>query len=313
MLADLVLRRLPTAKRILLAGCGGGYDILGAVPLVHELRARGIEVHFASLSFCYLNGLDLARQDPDHPNLYGVTAAAATEKKYCPEAWLAAFFDAEYPTHGPHTVWSFDKTGVRPLAAAYATLASRLSLDAIILIDGGIDAILRGDEISLGTPAEDLTSLAAATSLGLPTLMACVGLSAELRDGIAHAQVFERMSELARASAYAGASALVPGDPATDVYLRAVEFVFANQALQKRSHVHHVITRSTRGDFGQNAPHVWLSPLASMYWLFDAQTVARTHLFLDLLRPTDTMWEVVARVEGARMDVKIRLREAIPL
>jgi hypothetical protein len=311
MLADLVQHRLPNAKRILLAGCGGGYDILGAIPLVHELRGRSIDVHLASLSFCYLNGLDRAQQDSDHPNLYGVSADAATERAYCPEAWLASFLDREYGT--PHTIWSFDKTGVRPLAAAYRALADRLSLDAIILIDGGIDAILRGDEVSLGTPSEDLTSLAAATALEIPILMACVGLSAELRDGIAHAQVFERMSELARQNAYAGASALVPGFPSTDVYLRGVEYVFANQQLQKRSHVHHVITRSTRGDFGQDAPHVWLSPLASMYWLFDAHVVARTHLFLDLLRPTDTIWEVAARVEGARKDLAIRTREAIPL
>lgn len=311
MLADLILRRLPTAKRILLAGCGGGYDVLGAVPLVHELRARGIEVHLASLSFCYLNGLDHAAQDPEHPNMYGVAAIAASERAYCPEAWLATFLDTEYDA--AHTIWSFDKGGVRPLTAAYRTLVARHAIDAIVLIDGGIDAILRGDEVSLGTPSEDLASLAAATSLDIPVVMACVGLSAELRDGIAHAQVFERMSELTRANAYYGASALVPGDPATDVYLRAVDFVFANQALQKRSHVHKVITRSTRGDFGQDAPHVWLSPLASMYWLFDAHAVARTHLFLDFLRDTDTIWDVAARVEGARKDLAIRAREAIPL
>ena len=313
MLADLVLQRLPTARRILLAGCGGGYDILGAVPLVHELRARSIEVELASLSFCYLNGLDHADQDPELPNLYGVTARAATERAYCPEAWLAAFFDREYPDRASHTVWSFDKSGVRPLARAYRALVDRLGFDAIVLIDGGIDAILRGDEISLGTPSEDLVSLAAATALGLPTVMACVGLSAELRDGIAHAQVFERMAELTRANAYAGAAALVPGDAGTDMYLRAVDFVFANQALQKRSHVHHVITRSVRGEFGQDAPHVWLSPLASMYWLFDAQTVARTHLFLERLRPTDSIWDVAAHVEDARKDLAIRARVAIPL
>src|SRR5213075_2688573 len=114
--------------------------------------------------------------------------------------------------------------GVRPLERAYRALASRLSLDAIILVDGGIDALLRGDEVSLGTPAEDLTSLAAATAVpDIPIALACVGLSAELRDGISHAQVFERMAELSREGAYFGASALVPGTAACDAYLRCVE------------------------------------------------------------------------------------------
>lgn len=311
MLADLVLHRLPSAKRVLLAGCGGGYDILGAIPLLHALTARGIHVELASLSFCYLNGLDGAAQDPGIPNLYGVPGSAATERAYCPEAWLARWLDAE--RGGTHVVWSFDKTGVRPLAHAYRALIDRLGIDAIILIDGGIDAVLRGDETSLGTPSEDLASLAAATQLGVPVLLACVGLSAELRDGISHAQVFERFAELTRAGAYLGAAALVPGHAATEAYLRAVASVFAGQQDQKRSHVHDVITRSVRGEFGATAPSVWLSPLASMYWLFDAAEVARGHLFLEGLRGTDSIWEVAARVEAARKQLTIRAAASIPL
>jgi len=310
MLAPRLLDRLGAPRRVLLAGAGGGYDVLGAVPLAHELRARGVEVELASLSFAYLNGLD-ARQDVEHPNLYAVESRTATERAYCPEAWLARWLDAEHG--GAHVVWSFDKTGVRPLARAYRALVDRLALDAIVLVDGGIDAVLRGDETSLGTPSEDLASLAAATSAGVPVALACVGMTAELRDGIAHAQVFERIAELARAGAYDGAAALVAGTPSADAYVRAIEYVFAGQMHQKRSHVHSVITRALAGEFGAAAPYTWLSPLASMYWFFDALAVARTHQFLPLLQATDTIWEVAARVEAARKDVAIRERSAIPI
>jgi hypothetical protein len=311
MLDSLVFDRLGSARTILLAGCGGGYDVLGAIPLYHQLRARGIRVEFASLSFSYLNGLE-ATQDGQHPNLYAVTTRAATERAYCPEAWLARWLDTEYG--GAHTIWSFDKTGVRPLARAYAALVERLAIDAIILIDGGIDAVLRGDETSLGTPSEDLATLAAATmDPKVPILMACVGMSAELRDGIQHAQVFERFAELSRANAYLGAEALIPRTPACDAYVRAVEYVFAGQMHQKRSHVHSVITRSVAGEFGGVAPHVWLSPLSSMYWYFDALEVARSHKFLDDLRETDTIWEVAARIEGIRKSLDVKARCAIPL
>src|SRR5262245_9594304 len=142
MLDQPVLAKLGGARRVLVAGCGGGYDVLGAIPLRHALRAAGVEVHLASLSFAYLNGLD-ADQDAEHPNLYAVTARAATERAYCPEAHLARWLDAEHG--GAHVIWSFDKTGVRPLAAAYRALARRLELDAIVLVDGRIDAVLRGD------------------------------------------------------------------------------------------------------------------------------------------------------------------------
>lgn len=311
MLDQLVLGRLGGARRVLVAGCGGGYDVLGAVPLHHALRAAGIEVHLGSLSFAYLNGLAHAVQDERAPNLYAVGAAAATPRAYCPEAYLADFLDREHG--GEHVVWSFDKTGVRPLARAYRTLVERLQLDAIVLVDGGIDAVLRGDETSLGTPSEDLASLAAATALDIPVVLACVGMTAELRDGIAHAQVFERIAELTRAGAYLGASALVPGTPACDSYMRAVEAVFAGQAEQKQSHVHKVITLAARGEFGATAPHVWLSPLANMFWFFDARTVARTHCFLDELRATDSIWDVAARIEAIRKTLTIKERSAIPI
>ena len=305
---DLLLGHLPHVRRVLLAGCGGGYDILGEVPLVHALRGSGVEVELASLSFCYLNGLDGAAQDPAVPNLYAVTGACATEGAYYPRAWRARWLDA---THGgAHTVWCFDKAGVRPLARAYRALATRHGLDAIVLIDGGIDAVLCGDETSLGTPSEDLAALAAVTELDVPVVLACVGLSAELRDGIAHAQVFARVIELARLGAYRGASALVAGTPACDAYLPAV---FAGQQQQKRSHVHDVIMRSARGEFGAVAPHVWLSALANMYWVFDGRVVVRTHAFLDALRPTASIWEVAARIEGIRKELPIQAPTAIPL
>ena len=76
MVDPYVLERLGRPRRVLVAGCGGGYDVLGAVPIEHALRAAGVEVELASLSFCYLNGLQGAEQDRELPNLYRVTGAA---------------------------------------------------------------------------------------------------------------------------------------------------------------------------------------------------------------------------------------------
>ncbi|HUS33108.1 MAG TPA: DUF1152 domain-containing protein [Kofleriaceae bacterium] len=309
MFDQSVLRSV--GQRVLVAGCGGGYDIMGAVPLLHALRAAGRDVHLASLSFCYLNGLTNAQQDAEVPNLYAVRADAATPRAYCPEAHLAKFLDDELG--GSHTIWSFDKTGVRPLARAYRALITRLQIDSIILVDGGIDAVLRGDETSLGTPSEDLATLAAATMQDIPVVLACVGMTSELRDGIQHAQVFERFAELTRDGAFLGASSLVPGTPACDLYVKSVEAVFAGQSEQKQSHVHRVITKSLRGEFGATAPHVWLSPLLHLYWFFDALAVARTHCFLDELRATDSIWEVAARIEAARKSLPIKDRTQIPI
>lgn len=301
-------------KRILLAGAGGGYDILGAVPLLVDLLAAGDrEVHLASLSFTYLNGLSGAIQQPRVPNLYEVPASAATAAAYCPEAWLARWLETTLGR--PQSIWAFEKTGARPLLRAYRRLVEHLALDAIVLIDGGIDSILRGDESSLGTPSEDLASLSAVHQLDdVPTrLIACVGFGAELRDGICHEQVLARIAELARAGGYLGAAALVPGRRAADRYREAVEYVFANQKEQRRSHIHKVVLQAMQGDFGATAPDVWLSPLMSLYWFFSLPVVAGTHLFLDSVRDTESIWDVSARVEGARKVIGVRSRTGIPL
>jgi Protein of unknown function (DUF1152) len=65
----------------------------------------------------------------------------------------------------PPTVYAFEKVGVRPLRDAYGHLVRELGVGAVLLLDGGTDILLRGDEAGLGTPEEDILSLAAVARL----------------------------------------------------------------------------------------------------------------------------------------------------
>ncbi|WP_147287323.1 hypothetical protein [Moraxella bovis] len=44
-------QKIPQGQRYLLAGCGGGYDIVTAIPLYFYLKSLGKEVILANLSF----------------------------------------------------------------------------------------------------------------------------------------------------------------------------------------------------------------------------------------------------------------------
>src|SRR5438309_11527057 len=110
--------RLDGARRVLLMGCGGGYDLFGAVPLLAELEGR--EVAIANVSFCSLHRLAGAERRAGHANLYSVRGACATQEMYCPEAWLARFLEEKRGRTAP--IWAFEKTGVRPLRAALGGL-----------------------------------------------------------------------------------------------------------------------------------------------------------------------------------------------
>ncbi|SEF20550.1 Protein of unknown function [Amycolatopsis pretoriensis] len=81
---------------------------------------------------------------------------------YFPERTLARWLDSR---GRPSVVHAFPRTGVRPLRAAYRDLGAHLGVDAVVLVDGGTDILRRGDEAGLGTPEEDMTSLAAVAAL----------------------------------------------------------------------------------------------------------------------------------------------------
>src|SRR5262249_9275110 len=155
-------------------------------------------------------------------------------------------------------VWAFAKVGVRPLRAALEALVQRLGIDLLVLVDGGIDLALRGDESSIGTPSEDLATLCAARGLAVTSMAMCIGFGAELREGIPHAQVLERFAELQRTGAYLGAVSLDPKTPAGIAYRDALAFVGRGQERQKGSHIHEVILAAMDGEFGGTEADVWI-------------------------------------------------------
>lgn len=314
MLTQDVLSRLENCSSVLLAGVGGGYDIAGAIPLALALRDVGKEVHLASLSFMDLRPREGIAVIEAIPILNRVDAEAASESHYCPEAWISDWLLKEHRWNCP--IWCFQRSGVKPLHQAYEYLKEQLDLDAIILIDGGIDLILRGDETFIGTPCEDLVSLSAVAKLAVPVKMvACVGLGAELRDRIPHAQVLERIAALTQVGAFLGTASLAGDSRARNRYQDALDCVFGHQLAQKRSHVHGVILRSLKGEFGakEGEQDVWISPLLAFYWYFELDAIASSHLFLKELDWTEEFLEVVRFIEGLRRNVRVRGPSKIPI
>jgi hypothetical protein len=304
---------LNKGRVFLLAGAGGGYDVLGCLPLYHRLTSLGHEVHLASLTFTPTESLRAAECSGTNRHLVRLSAESASERVYCPEAWLAAWLRSECDDSSG--IWCFEKTGVRPLSRSYNELVERLGIDTVVLVDGGVDSLLRGDESSLGTPAEDLVSLAAVASLRLenPPLLACIGFGSEIRDGVCHAQALEAIAGLNRGGHFLGVSALLQQTEAGSFYQRGLEFVLSRQAAVRGSHVHYVVNSSVQGNFGPTRPETWVSPLASIYWFFDLLGVTQAHLFLDKLADTKGIWEVAAIIEGIRKFRPVRPATAIPL
>ncbi|GGN44146.1 hypothetical protein GCM10010109_77030 [Actinoplanes campanulatus] len=116
---------LDGARRVLLAGAGGGFDVYAALPLAITLWNRGVAVHLANLSFTPLETLDLDAWPA--PDVALVAPATHGPEDYFPERILARWLAAH---DLPSTVYAFARTGVQPLRAAYRHLTSHLGIDA---------------------------------------------------------------------------------------------------------------------------------------------------------------------------------------
>lgn len=309
------MEELAACRNLLIAGMGGGFDVFCGLPIYFELTRRGQSVHLASLSFSQLaylkNGFTLS------DGLAGVMAQSSSLHFYFPELHLARWFQEERGE--AVTIWCFNAQAAQPLLAQYRRLIEHLHVDGILLVDGGVDGLMRGDEAELGTVLEDAFSLAAISALeDVPLrLMTCVGFGAE--EDVTYSHVFENLAALTKAGGFRGVCSLAPHMEAYHPYRAALEYA-GRQRLQEPSVINTSIVSAVQGEYGDfhatektKGSRLWISPLMPLYWFFDAQAVADRNLFLPELRHSQTRVEAMAAIAACRNRMPLRKAYRIPL
>jgi hypothetical protein len=309
----LLFQRLQSSRRVLLAGAGGGFDVFATLPLALALRSMGKEISFANLSFTYLGGTT-AKQVV--PHLFHVTPECEGEERYFPERVFARWLRSRGVTA---EVYAFEKTGVQPLTDAYRALCTGFQADALVLVDGGTDILMTGDEAGLGTPEEDMVSLAAASASGVPTqIVACIGFGIDAYHGVCHAHFLENVAALERDGAYLGSFSVPRTSEEGAAYLDAVKM--AQEATPERpSIVNGSIAAALRGEFGDaqftgrtQDSKLFINPLMGLYFAFDLPGVVKRSLYLEQLRNTSNIFQVSALIKLFRNRTEARPRTAIP-
>ena len=305
---------LDPAEQVLIAGAGGGFDVFCGLPLYFALEEQGKRVHLANLSFSNLAEASGTRLSP---TLLEVTADSTGPTDYFPEKHLCTWFRAE---GHEVSVYAFKKSGVVPLREAYARLVDHLRIDTVLLVDGGTDSLMKGDEAGLGTPAEDMASLAAVHSLDLPRkFLACLGFGVDAFHGVSHFDVLEAVAELTRLGASLGSFALLPGMPPVRRYVDAIEYVH-RIAPARPSIVNASVVSAIEGQYGDHhrtertrGSELWINPLMAQYFAFGLSAVAERVLYLDQIAHTRSAFEVEAIIEAFRHTCDIRPRRTIPV
>ncbi|MGW1885429.1 DUF1152 domain-containing protein [Streptomyces sp. NPDC001970] len=297
--------RLESAERILVAGAGGGFDIYAGLPVALSLLHQGKEVHLANLSFSAVEGLPLEAWLA--PDVAIVTPTTALHQTYFPERTLAQWLDR----HGyPSTVHALPRVGVQPLRAAYRSLIERHRIDAVVLVDGGTDILMRGDESGLGTPEEDLTSVAALHGLDVPErLVLSLGFGVDAYHGVSHGLVLENIAALERDGAYLGSFSVSRATREGALFVDAVAHA-QEHTPDHPSIVNGSIAAAVQGAFGDvqftsrtRGSELFINPLMSLYFAFELEGIARRCLYLEQIEETQLIRQVSSAIAVFREDV----------
>ncbi|MBT9586458.1 DUF1152 domain-containing protein [bacterium] len=287
------LEALTPCRRILLAGAGGGFDVVAGLPLMEYLRGQGKTVFLASLSF---SDLPKARGRKVGYNVLEVDQDSGGDDEYFPERYLSEW----YAGRGLRVpVYSYKASGPMVMIDIYQDLVKELDLDTLILIDGGTDILMRGDEPSLGTPLEDMCSVAAADMLKLPhKFVVSLGFGIDVFHEVCHAYVLEAIADLMATGDFLGAFSLTPAMPEFQAMAEAVDYI-CQRMPGKESIVMTSVVAAGQGHFGDYHPtprtegsKLFLNPLMSMYFCFTLKGLAARCLYLDYLKDKYGRWEV---------------------
>ena len=311
-----ILDQLSNCKNLLIAGMGGGFDVFCGLPIYFELKKHGVNTHLANYSFSDVENIDFGIRLTK--TLVGITPKPDRVFPYFPEFHLVNWFKEK--RNEEVTIWCFHKKGALPLTENYKALCEHLGIDGILLVDGGVDSLVRGDEAELGTAVEDLTSLYAVNQLSniQTRLLACIGFGAE--QNLTHAHIFENIASLTKAGGFLGSCSLIPQMESCQAYDEAVTYVQSSE-FQDPSVINSSILSAVRGNYGDyhltektKRSQLWISPLMPIYWFFDFECVAKQNMLLPEIEGTmlfrDALYKVIAKAEriSRRAATKIPLQ-----
>jgi hypothetical protein len=312
MLEPTFIRQLKTCKSVLLVGAGGGFDIFAGLPLFFALRNSGVQVHLANLSFSFRHGEVSGKSIGK--NCVEVTPRSRGNEYFFPEGYLAQWLSRK---RIEQPVYCIRLSPIKDLAECYEDLRKLLQFDMMVLVDGGVDSLMRGDESRIGTPLEDMMSLAAAMQVDVPKQLLCLGFGAET--DLCHLYALETLSHLIKENAFLGGVMLTADMPEVKNFVEATEFVFFEMRGYE-SVICSSIMSALEGHFGDYhrtrrtiGTELWINPLMLLYLAFDVAKVTENVLYFHDLNCCETIEQVRKAIQSFREKTEIRKQPGFPL
>jgi hypothetical protein len=185
-------------ETVILAGAGGGYDIFGALPIYHKL-VKFSKIILVNYSF---TELDLVKKYAEEimPYLYKISNnqnIILDNDDYFPEFKLAKelgnssmYLFVDYPTC---------QSMINGYNKIIELEGNNNTIDAIYLVDGGCDILLKGTEnCGLASFVEDMMHLKAVSYLkNINKKVVCaIGVNIDIAHGVTQLELDKRLDEL---------------------------------------------------------------------------------------------------------------------
>lgn len=315
-----VVMQLKKASNILIMGMGGGFDVFSGLPLYFTLEKIGMKVHLANFTHTPWESIqNHVEPIPMAPGCVGVDGNIKQASTNFPEAYLSSWFRDVKNQNVP--VWTFKRDqSVKEYSKSLEVLAKHLGIDAIVLVDGGVDSIMAGDEEGSGTMMEDTLTLAAVKNVEIPTkILACVGFGTEIEENLCHYLALENMARITKQGGFYGSCSLVGFMDCFKQYKEACEHTW-NQTGHRKSHVQTRIIPSAEGEFGdfhmfpmEKSSNVFVSPLTSVYWFYNADAAIYNNAVIPVIEEKESFFEAVQVGVPMIKNHILRPRREIPL
>lgn len=314
-----IFQDLSSSKNILLVGMGGGYDIFCGLPIFYELKQQNKTVHLANLTTSFIspqnegyrlnsNLIGIGKKDKSFLSSF-LKSKKTVDDIFC-EKCLSEWLEKELGEETP--VWCFLKSGVKTMVKSYQQLIEKYNIDTVVLVDGGVDSLIKGDESEHGTWLEDVVSLCAVRELkGVKKHLVCLGFGTE-RD-VFYGDILENIAQLTKINAFNGSCSLIKTMPAYHFYEKAVGFAHDYVGHKVKSVVNASIISATKGEYGDFhltdktiGSLLWINPLMQFYWFFDLDKVSDWNLICSMIRETETFDDVLTVYNNFSKTVKKR-------
>lgn len=315
-----VIMNLKNCKNILILGMGGEFDVFAGLPIYLTLEKMGMKLHLGSFTHVQWNVVTSHTECiPMAQGCVGVTGNIKQASDFFPEMYLSSYFKDVKSREVP--VWTFKRDqSVAEYTNSLDTLVKHIGIDVIILVDGGVDSIMVGDEEGSGSMMEDTLSLAAVKNVDVPIkMLGCVGFGTETEENLSHYSALENIAKIIKQGGFYGTCSLVSYMDCFKEYKAICEHVW-KQPNHKKSHIQTKVIPSAEGEFGdyhmfpmEKKNDIFVSPLSNIYWFFNAQAPIYNNLVIPAIEEKETFFEAVqVGVPMIKNFVK-RPRREIPL